>query len=390
MNSMSEPFVSSETNKQSKIDHRQWVSQALAFSMGRISQYMIRVPNFPEYTRSDRWVFAEDGGWVGGHWVGLLWLAYAYTRDREFERQARKWAARLAARQYDTTTHDLGFLFELSHVMGANLTGDETLKGPALQAARTLTLRFNQKGKFFQAWGDLDAPATLRGGAIIDTMMNLDLLFWAAQETGEACFVEQAIAHARNCLKHQVRQDFSTSHGADFDPETGQFIKLSTYQGLSADSCWSRGHSWSVYGFTDCYRATNDPVFLATARSLAEHALVRLPEDLIPYWDYDSPLIPHDVRDSSAGAILSSGLLYLASIETDASLAERWSCAAGNILRSLWENYSSRESLEPSLLIHATRSKPEGYMDHGLIYGDYYFVEALLRLMDPDLANHLH
>lgn len=372
-------------------DQHPWVSQALAFCLGCISRNMSQLSGFPEYTRRDRWVLAErSGGWVGGHWVGLLWLAYAYTHDREIERQARKWADRLSARQYDTTTHDLGFLFELAYVLGANITSDESLKGPALQAARTLTRRFNSKGGFFQAWGDLEAPASLRGGAIVDTMMNLDLLFWASRETADPCFAEQALAHAHTCRKRQVRPDFSTSHGADFDPESGKFLKLSTHQGLSATSCWSRGHSWAVYGFADCYRASHDPIFLNTARSLAEYALRRLPEDLIPYWDYDSPLIPNDVRDSSAASILSSGLLHLASLEPDAALADRWTCAATDILRSLWENYTSRESPEPSLLIHATRSKPEGYMDHGLIYGDYYFVEGLLRLMDPALASRLH
>jgi unsaturated chondroitin disaccharide hydrolase len=387
---MSDHVISAEINAQPKVDQRRWVSQALAFSMGHISRNMVQLSGFPEYTHSDRWVCVEDGGWVGGHWVGLLWLAYAYTRDREIEQQARIWAARLSARQYDTTTHDLGFLFELSHVLGANITGDVSLKRPALQAARTLTLRFNHKGGYFQAWGGLDAPATLRGGAIIDTMMNLDLLFWAGRETAEPCFVDQALAHAGTCLKHQVRPDFSTSHGAEFDPETGQFIRLRTHQGLSATSCWSRGHSWAVYGFTNCYRATQDPAFLTAARSLAEYALRRLPDDLIPYWDYDSPLIPHDVRDSSAAAILGSGLLHLASLEPEVSLAEHWTDAAANILHSLWENYTSRESLEPSLLVHATRSRPEGYMDHGLIYGDYYFVEGLLRLIDSVWAGHLH
>jgi unsaturated chondroitin disaccharide hydrolase len=387
---MADKVVSSQTNVQSKDDQRQWVSQALSFSVGRISQNMVQLPEFPEYTHGAQWSLAEHGGWVGGHWVGLLWLAYVYTCDREIERQARKWAARLLPRQNDTTTHDLGFLFELSHVLGANITGDAALKDPALQAARTLTRRFNQKGKFFQAWDGLDASAARRGGVIVDTMMNLDMLLWASQETAEPHFAEQALGHARTCLKYQVRPDFSTSHGADFNPETGEFIKLSTYQGLSPDSCWSRGHSWSVYGFTDCYRATKDPLFISTARSLAEHALGRLPKDLIPYWDYDSPEIPNDVRDSSAAAILGSGLLHLASVESDASLAERWTNSAGNILRSLWENYTSRESVEPSLLIHGTRSKPEGYMDHGLIYGDYYFVEGLLRLIDPALAGRLH
>jgi unsaturated chondroitin disaccharide hydrolase len=387
---MPNPVVPSQTSAQPTLSERLWVSQALAFSLARISRNMVQLSEFPEYTLGDRWAVAEDGGWVGGHWVGLLWLAYAYTGDREFESQARGWAARLSPRQSDTTTHDLGFLFELSHVLGANLTDDATLKEPALQAARTLTRRFNHKGGFFQAWGGLDASVALRGGAIVDTMMNLDMLFWASRETGDACFAEQALAHARTCLKRQVRPDFSTSHGADFDPETGGFLKQSTYQGLRADSCWSRGHAWSVYGFTDCYRATSEPLFLETARSLAEHALRRLPEDHVPYWDYDSPLIPEDVRDSSAAAILGSGLLHLAALEPEAALAERWIGAASNILRSLWENYTSRAAPEPSLLIHATRSKPEGYMDHGLIYGDYYFVEGLLRLIDPLLARQLH
>ncbi len=369
---------------------RRWVSQALAYSLGKISRNMIQLADFPEMTRGERWACVENGGWVGGHWVGLLWLAYAYTRDREMEKQARRWAARLQPRQYDTTTHDLGFLFELSHSLGANITGDASLNRPALQAARTLTLRFNQKGRFFQAWGALNAPAEMRGRVIIDTMMNLDMLFWASRESGEPLFREFALAHARTSLERQVRPDFSTSHGAEFDPETGHFLGQKTHQGLSASSCWSRGHSWAVYGCADCYRATQDAFFLTMARSLAGYALERLPEDRVPFWDYSSPLIPHDVRDSSAGSILASGLLHLASIEPDAALADKWSDSAEEILHSLWQNYSSRESLEPSILVHATRSKPEGLMDHGLIYGDYYFVEGLLRLADPEMARVLH
>ena len=387
---MSEQAKSTHVVPQPEADSRQWLAQALAFSLGRISQNMVQLTDFPEYTRSDRWCTVADGGWVGGHWAGLLWLAYAFTRDRVYEREARKWAARLTPRQYDTTTHDLGFLFELSHLLGAHLTGDASLKGPALQAARTMTLRYNLKGEMFQAWGPLDAPAARRGGAIIDTLMNLDLLFWASRETHEPLFSDRAAAHARTCLKRQVRPDFSTSHGADFDPDTGQFIKLSTYQGLSPASCWSRGHSWSVYGFTDCYRGTGDAVFLSAARNLAGYALRRLPSDLVPYWDYDSPLIPFDVRDSSAAAILSSGLLHLASLEPDAAQAACWGEAAEKILYQLWSNYTSREAPEPSLLIHATRSKPAGYLDQGLIYGDYYFVEGLLRLVDPELINASH
>jgi len=367
-----------------------WASHALAFCVERTVQNMLGLTDFPEMTCGDRWECVEDGGWVGGHWVGLLWLAYAYTGDAEIGRQAMRWAARLSPRQHDSTTHDLGFLFELSHLLGANITGDERLKRAALQAARTLTLRFNPRGNFFQAWGPLNAPAHMRGRAIIDTLMNLDMLFWASRETGEALFADQAVAHALTSLATQVRADFSTSHGAEYDPQSGTFIEQKTHQGLSASSCWSRGQAWAVYGYTDCFRATGDARFLTAARGLADYMLAHLPDDQVPFWDYHSPLIPHDVRDSSAGAILGSGLLHLAAVEPDPVQAARWSAAAEAILCSLWEHYTSRGSVEPSLLIHGTRSKPEGLQDHGLIYGDYYFMEGLLRLVEPEMVKGIH
>jgi unsaturated chondroitin disaccharide hydrolase len=374
---------------QANVTNHSWAHQAIAFSMEKTSQNMLLLDGFPELTLGDQWICSDQGGWTCGHWVGLLWLAYAYTRDHSFEMQARKWAARLRPRQYDTTTHDLGFLFENSHVLGANITGDAELKPPALQAARSLALRFNPKMNLFQAWGPLNASPELRGRTIIDTMMNLDLLFWASRELSEFYLAERAIAHARACLAHHVRDDFTTSHGAEFDPDTGSFLGLKTYQGLSSSSCWSRGQSWAIYGFVDCYRFTQDETFLLTSRHLVEYAVNHLPGDYVPFWDYSSPLIPHDVRDSSAASILACGLLYLAELENDPVMAERWQKSAEQILLSLWENYTSRQSIEPSILIHGTRSKPENFMDHGLIYGDYYFVEGLLRLVDVDLANAL-
>ena len=359
--------------------------QALDFSFERARQNLAHLTRFPEMTQGYRWECVEDGGWVGGHWVGLLWQTFAYTGDATIETAARQWAARLAPRQHDTTTHDLGFLFELSHVLGARLTGDATLKTPALTAAQTLTRRFNSRGQFFQAWGTLDAPAELRGRAIIDTMMNLSLLFWASRETGDPAYADMAIAHAHTVLARHVRSDWSTSHVTDFNPDSGEFIKQDTHQGLSATSCWSRGQAWAVYGYAECFRDTGDATFLDASRHLAEYCLHRQPPDHVPYWDYDSPLIPNDMRDSSAAAILSSGLLLLASIEPDTDRAQCWRSQAIQILESLWRNYSSRGTPAPSILIHATRSKPHGLMDHGLIYGDYYFVEALTRLLRPEI-----
>lgn len=362
-----------------------FVLEALDYSLEKTRQNLAALTSFPEMTYDGKWVCVDNGGWVGGHWVGLLWLAYAHTGDPAFEAGARQWAARLAPRQFDIGTHDLGFLFELSHLLGANLTGDEALRAPAMQAARSLIRRFNPRGGYIQAWGPIDGPAERRGRAIIDTMMNLDLLFWASKASGEPQFRQIAETHARTALARHVRLDWSTAHVTDFDPDTGGFIKQDTHQGLSPTSCWSRGQAWAVYGYAECFRETGDPAFLDASRNLARYMIENNPPDRVPFWDYSSPLIPNEVRDSSAAAILASGLLNLAGLDLEASQAIHWRAEAEAMLASLWQDYSSRYDGSESILIHATRSKPANYMDQGLIYGDYYFVEALTRLTKPDL-----
>ncbi len=363
-----------------------FVAPALEYAIETTRRNLARLTDFPELAAGGEWVCHNDGWWTGGHWTGLLWLAFAHTGEPQLERAARAWTERLAPRQFDTTTHDLGFLFELSYVLGYRLTGDRALLHPPVQAARTLAARFNRQGRFMQAWGPLDGSAHERGRAIIDTIMNLDLLYWAARVSGENAFAEIASAIADTILERHVRPDWSTVHVADFDPATGRFIKVDTQQGLSATSCWARGQAWVIYGFGKCFAKTWNPAYLDAARHLATYALRRLPADLVPYWDYDSPLIPDDVRDSSAASIIASGLLNLAQVETDAARADRWRAQAIAMLQSLWDRYSSRGTIEPCILLHGTRSKPEGSMDHGLIYGDYYFAEALTRVLRPDLA----
>jgi unsaturated chondroitin disaccharide hydrolase len=357
-----------------------FADEAWAYSLEKIRHTLATITGFPEYTEGDHWFCTDDGGWTGAHWTGLLWLAYAHTGDNDLQIAARQWTNRLAPRQHDTSTHDLGFLFELSHILGANLTGDATLKLPAIQAAQTLTRRFNPKGGYIQAWGALYGTADQRGRTIVDALMNLNLLFWATKETGDPQFADIAVTTALTMLERHVRADGSTSHTTEFNPDTGAFIKQGTHQGLSSTSCWARGHSWAIYGFTVCYRETGDVLFLEAARKLAAYALNHQPFDHVPYWDYDSPLIPNDVRDSSAASILASALLLLASVEHELEQVNHWRSEAIIILQSLWDNYSSRASDEPSILIHGTQHKPRASMDHGLIYGDYYFVEALQRL----------
>ncbi len=365
-----------------------WLDAALEFSITKTRQNLASLAGFPERTEDGQWVQIpgeQHGWWVGGHWVGLLWLTYAASGDPALAAAARDWGSRLLPQLNDQADHDLGFLFELGFVLGYRLTGDRSLIPPALRAAALLSGRFNSRGQFIQAWGALDAAPELRGRTIMDTMMNLDLLFWAGSETGDLHYAEIAAAHARTTLARHLRLDGSTSHVCDFDPDTGVFLKQDTHQGLSATSCWSRGQAWGVYGFADCYRATHDPVFLNASRRLMVYLWPRLPADLIPFWDFDSPLIPNDVRDSSAASVLASSLLSLAAIENDPNLASIWQNRAISILESLWKNYTSRNTGEACLLLHGTRSKPHNLMDHGLIYGDYYFVEALMRLSRPNL-----
>jgi len=363
-----------------------FLQDALDYSLQKIRASAAKVSDFyPEITLGNAWTGPQDGGWTGGHWTGLLWLAFAATSDPKLEAAARAWTAGLAPRQFDTGTHDLGFLFELSHILGYKITGDESFKAPAVQAARSLCQRFNVLGRYFQAWGPLNAGPELRGRAIIDTMMNLDLLFWTTQQTGEPQFAQMARAHAQTAFERHIRPDGTTSHVTDFNPDSGEFLKQDTHQGYSASSFWARGQAWVVYGYAECFRETGSPFYLDTSHRLADVMLQQMPPDGVPYWDYASPFIPNDVRDSSAAAILASALLIQAQVDPDPARAQSSREQALATLEALWKHYSSRGTAVESILLHGTRSKPHNSMDTGLIYGDYYFLEAILRLLRPDL-----
>jgi unsaturated chondroitin disaccharide hydrolase len=369
---------------------KQQFQAALDYSLEITLHNLETLTDFPERCESETWTYIAreriPAHWNNGFWVGLLWLAYAHTGDKKFEMGARDWANRLASLKDETRTHDLGFVFWLSNVLGARLTGDASLLPDAVQAAKTLTRRYNPKGEYLQAWGLIDGTAEERGRTNIDLMMNLSLLFWASEQTGDLCCARVAARHARTSRLVLVRPDNSTVHVGDFNPESGAFLQQATHQGLSSTSCWSRGHAWALYGFADTYRRTGDEVFRGVAQRLAGYALTHAPEDLVPFWDYDSPDIPNTYRDSSAAAVMASGLLELAAIETGAERSARWREFAENITLSLWQTYSSRSTNFPCVLLHGTRSVPHNLADHGLIYGDYYFVETLTKLLRPDIA----
>ena len=342
---------------------------------------------FPESFKHGAWSPIEKeraaGHWVDGFWTGLLWLAYDHTSDGDLRSGAERWTNRLAHLKTNTGTHDLGFIFYLSHVFAGRLTGDGAWYDNAIEAAYTLIQRFNPNGEYLQAWDD-DGIRKWAGRTNIDLMMNLALLYWASNMTGDDRPAEIATLHARTSRLSLARGDGSTAHVADFDPDSGLLIRREQYQGYSHDSCWSRGQAWALYGFATCYRHTEIPAFLTTAQALADYTIRNLPEDLIPFWDYDSPHIPHTYRDTSAAAVTVCGLLELAAV--DSENAPRWTELAERILVSLCENYLISGAKGPSSILRdGARSVPANLMEHGLIYGDYYFLEALTAFTRPDI-----
>jgi unsaturated chondroitin disaccharide hydrolase len=212
-------------------------------------------------------------------------------------------------------------------------------------------------------------------------MMNLELLFWAAKNGGGPRLYNIAIMHAKTTMKNQFRSDYSNYHVVVYDSTTGKVIKRITHQGYSDSSMWARGQAWAIYGFTMCYRETNMPKFLDFAQKVANVYLERLPKDLIPYWDFDDPSIPKAPRDASAAAVTASALLELSTIVKDKDKAINYREKAEQMLAELsTDKYQSR-NINDAFLLHSTGNKPaNGEIDASIIYADYYYVEALLRL----------
>lgn len=353
---------------------------AADFAAERIRTVAPNVTGFPVGTKFEKWVYSQNGGWVGGFWPGTLWMAWLHTRDDAFRTWALASAEKLAPRQYDTSTHDLGFLFYPSWATAWRLTGDDVWRAGAVRAADSLIQRYNPRGRFIRAWGALTDP-TNAGRVIIDTMMNLDLLAFASRQTGDPKYLDIAVEHARTTQRVFPRADGSTPHVYDFDPDTGAPIGPNTVQGYSPTSCWSRGQAWGLYGFTTMYRRTGNAEFLATARRLADFAVRSLTPDHVPVWDYRAPQQPHDIKDASAGAITACGLLDLAAATGRRSYRE----AASRLLAALAETCLTRNSARAEAVVaRCTRHRPnEDGVEISLPYADYYLLEGILRVLRP-------
>jgi unsaturated chondroitin disaccharide hydrolase len=359
--------------------------QAVEYAVAKVRALAPVATGFPVITKFEKWTYSKNGDWVGGFWPGTLWMCWLATGDDQFRSYALAAADGLAPRQTDTTTHDLGFLFYPSWVTAWRLTGDDKWRAGALRAADSLILRYNPAGRFIRAWGALDSPGNA-GRVIIDTMMNLDLLAFATQQTGDRKYLDIAVEHAKTAQSHFLRPDGSIPHVFDFDPVTGAAIGPNTVQGYSPTSAWSRGQAWGIYGFTTMYRRTGDPQFLATAEKLAGYALRALTPDHVPVWDFKAPQAPYDVKDASAGAIMACGLLDLARV----THRETYRVRALQILSALCSTcLTTNSGRAEAVVARCTRNRPaEDGVEVSVPYADYYLLEALLRVLKPVELAH--
>jgi unsaturated chondroitin disaccharide hydrolase len=329
-------------------------------------------------------------GWTTSFWPGMLWLAVELTGDETYLRAAtahvRSFAERVE-RGIGMDTHDLGFLYTLSCVVPWRSTGDQTARRAALAAADQLLTRVLEPAGIIQAWGDMRDPRQ-QGRTIIDSLMNTPLLFWASETSGDPRYAAAARRHTAQLRDHIIRPDDTTYHTFYWDPRTGEPLRGETEQGNSDESCWARGQAWGIYGFALNHRYTGDESLLRAARRCADYFLAHLPADGVSYWDLEFSDGSGEQRDSSAAAIAASGLIELA--HAMPSDGDRYRAAALRILSGLIERYSTAEHPRSNaLILHGVYDKPKGVgIDEGNLWGDYFYLEALTRVVRPDSPRH--
>ena len=319
--------------------------------------------------------------WTSGFYPGILWYLYEYSGKEKWQKAAAEVTSYLEKEQYSNRDHDIGFRIYCSYGNGYLLTGEKQYKDAVVNAAKALSTRFNEKTQTIMSWNPTE-ERDWKYPVIIDNMMNLELMFEATRFSGDKSFTDIAIKHAQQTMKFHYRADYSCPHVVDYDSETGAFRRMDYNNGFSdpKTAAWSRGQSWGLYGFTLMYRETGDKQYLAFADNIANYLInhPNLPEDMVPYWDYNAPKIP-TMRDASAAAIMASALLELSTYSENKEL---YLSTAKKVLSSLAsEQYMAKPGENGYYVIkHATGNYLNGSeVDGTLIYADYYFAEALLR-----------
>ncbi len=336
---------------------------------------------FPKtyYPKEDRFETSGSEWWVSGFYPGTLLYLHEELNDPQLREEANRIMEDLEKEQYNKTTHDLGFMMFCSFGHLNRLDPRPEYDEILMTSARSLATRFNEKVGAIRSW-DSDDDSFL---VIIDNMMNLELLFWASEFSGDPTYRNIAITHANTTMQHHFRPDNSSYHVINYNENTGEVKEKRTAQGAADESAWARGQAWGLYGYTVMYRETKEQKYLDQAIKIADFMLdhSHMPQDKIPYWDYNAPNIPDALRDSSAGAIMASALLELSEY-VDAGKKKKYFSTAETAIKTLMSDtyLAEKGSNGGFILKHGVGHLPENSeVDVPLTYGDYYFVEALLR-----------
>ena len=349
-------------------------------------QYKLLAKNLPKnkfpktwFPATHKYEFSNSGWWCSGFFSGTLFNLYQQLKDTALCNEAVRMLKPLEKEQYNTQTHDLGFMMYCSYGNANRLFPSEAYKNILLTSARSLSTRFSPVTGCIKSWDSKPGDFIV----IIDNMMNLELLFWATKVSGDSSFYNIAVTHANTTMKNHFRPDYSSYHVVNYDSATGKVKEKKTAQGASNESAWARGQAWGLYGYTLMYRETKDEKYLELAKHIADFLLnnPNLPKDKIPYWDFNAPKIPNALRDASAAAIMSSALLELSHYVEPASSVSYFK-AAETILRNLSaKTYKAAPGTNGGFLLkHCVGHIPEHTeIDVPLTYADYYFVEAMKR-----------
>jgi unsaturated chondroitin disaccharide hydrolase len=352
--------------------------RAMQFVATQSERILREHPDYvPMYTVNGKW--NQEGErwthWCEGFFPGILWLLHKHTGEEKWREPAEKLTRILEPRRYDRKVHDLGFLFFSTYLRWYRLTGDPQLKQVMIDAGRTMALRRQKGGHLASFIG----PESL----FIDIMMNIGIVLWAARETNDPVLREIALEHCRTTAKTIVRADGSTAHEGIFDLDTGEFLRETTHQGFQANSAWTRGLAWSLYGFTAVYRLTGEREFLRVAQRNADYYLQRADATgMVPWWDFDIPEDGPRIWDSSAGAIAASGLWDLAEATENQTDRNRYYSAALTALETLCKPtfLANENPAWEGILQHGVYHYHKNLgVDESVAWGEHFFVEALVK-----------
>lgn len=350
----------------------------------------------PEFTDKFQQAYSENGfyppvenrDWTTGFWTGEIWLAYEFCGDERLKKageiQVHDFLERID-RKISVDHHDMGFLYSPSCVAAYKLTGSKEGREAAIKAADQLITRYHAKGEFIQAWGAMDEPGNYR--LIIDCLLNLPLLYWASEETGDGKYRDIAEKHIHTAVANVIREDYSTWHTFFFDMETGAPDHGATCQGYRDGSAWARGQAWGVYGLALAYKYTGRKEYIDLFRKVTDYFLEHLPKDLVPYWDLEFTDGADQPRDSSSASIAACGMLEMSKY-LEPSEAGYYRGLAAKLMKSVYDNYAVKDfETSNGLVLHSTYSNHSPYntcdhkgVDECNAWGDYFYMEALTRM----------